>query len=75
MEKSGEILKLHFWPEKYINISPQYTKRCGIATFEGMFSKKNGFCQYVYEEIRMFIFEITIELDCNLKNKKIQIFS
>ena len=42
MGESVKNLKLDLWPEKYINISPQYTKRCGIATFGGgIFSKKN----------------------------------
>jgi hypothetical protein len=36
MGESVKNLKLDFWPEKYINISPQYTKRCGIATFGGV---------------------------------------
>ena len=36
-----KILKSNFWQEKYINMGPQYTKRCRIATFGGVcFLKK-----------------------------------
>ena len=35
-----KILKSNFWLDKYINMGPQHTKRCRIATFGGMFSKK-----------------------------------
>jgi hypothetical protein len=30
-------LKAHFWPEKFTNIGPEYTKRCRIATFGGVY--------------------------------------
>ena len=36
-------LKSNFWPEKFTNIGPEYTKKCRIATFwggGGMFPKK-----------------------------------
>ena len=64
-----EILKLHFWPEKYINISPQYTKRCGIATLGGVcFLRKMDVVNILMRKSEFLIFEITIELYCNLKN-------
>ena len=37
----GEKFKFPFWAEKFTNIALEYTKRCGIATFGGIFSKKN----------------------------------
>ena len=35
-EQKLKNLKSHFWPEKFTNIGPEYTKRCGIATFGGV---------------------------------------
>ena len=71
MGESVKILKLHFWPEEYINISPQYTKRCGIATFGGVcFLRKKDFVNIFMRKSGVLIFEITIELYCNLKNQK-----
>ena len=29
-------LKSHFWPDKLLNIGPEYTKRCRIGTFGGV---------------------------------------
>ena len=65
-------LKLDFWPEKYINISPQYTKRCGIATFGGVcFLRKIYFVNIFMRKSWFLIFEITIELYSNLKIKNL----
>ena len=75
MGENLKILKSYFWPEKSTNIGLEHTKRCGIATFGGMFSKKSWFCQYFHEKIMILGFEITMELRCNLKKSKIMIFS
>jgi hypothetical protein len=49
MGEKMKILKSNFWPEKYINMGPQYTKRCRIATFGGIF-------QYFHEKIMIYDF-------------------
>ena len=56
MDKKMKILKLTFWAKKSANIVLEYTKRCGIATFEDMFSKKNSFCLYFHEKIMILDF-------------------
>ena len=44
MGEKLKILKSNFWPEKYVNMGPQYTKRLRIATFGGVcFLKKVDF--------------------------------
>ena len=71
MGENLKILKSNFWPEKYINMGPQYTKRCRIATFGGVcFLKKSWFVNIFMKKSWFWIFEITMELHCNLKNQK-----
>ena len=66
-----KILKSNFWPEKYINMDPQYTKRCRIATFRGVRFLRNVYFLHIFiRKSRSQIFEISIELHCNLKNLK-----
>ena len=49
-------LKSDFWPEKLANIGPDYTERCRIGAFGGMFPKKSRFCQYFHEIIMISYF-------------------
>ena len=51
-----KILKFHIWPEELANIGLEYTKRCAIATFGGMFSKKSSICLYFHEKIMILDF-------------------
>ena len=74
--KSKKKIKSHFWPEKYINMGLQYTKRCKIATFGGIFLRNvDFFSQYFHENINITNFWDYNRLYCNSKNLKILIFS
>ena len=71
MGDTEKFLKSLFWPEKLVNISPHHTKRCRIATFGGVcFLRKVEFVNNFMRKSGFKIFEITIELYCNLKNLK-----
>ena len=66
-----KVLKSHFWPEKYINMCPQYTKRWRIATFGRVCSlRKRRFFNIFMRKSWFMIFDITMELHCNLKSHK-----
>ena len=56
MGENLTFFKSNFWPEKFTNIGLAYTKRCGIATWGGMFSKKSSFYQYFHEKIMILDF-------------------
>ena len=56
MGQNLKKLKLTFWAKKSTDIVLEYTKRCGIATFGCMFSKKSSFCLYFYEKIMILGF-------------------
>ena len=61
MGKNMKILKSYFWPEKYINVCPKYTKWCRIATFAVVcFLRKVDFFN-IFHEIIM----ISDLWDCN----------
>ena len=64
-----KILKSNFWLDKYVNMGPQHTKRCRIATFWG-FQEKSWFFNIFMRKSWFMIFDITMELHCNLKNHK-----
>ena len=60
-------LKFNFWPEKYINMGPQNTKRCIIATFGGVcFLRNVDLLNIFMRKSWLQIFEITIELQCRV---------
>ena len=71
MGKIVKFLKLSFWAQKSANIVLEYNKRCGIATFGGVcFLRKVKFIYIFMRKSIFYIFEITMELLCNLKNLK-----
>ena len=68
MGENLKNFKSNFWPEKYINMGQQYTKRCRIMTFGGVcFERKVEFFNIFMRKSRFKIFENTMELHCNLK--------
>ena len=46
----GELkfFKFHFWPEKYTNTGLEYTKRCGIATYGGVYFLKKVYLVNIF---------------------------
>ena len=63
-----KIFKSLLWPEKLVNISQHYTKRCRIWTFGGVcFLWKVDFVNNFRWKSWFKFFDVTIELYSNLK--------
>jgi hypothetical protein len=72
----SENFKSNFWPENYINMGQQYTKRCRIATFGGVcFLRKVEFSNIFMRKSRFKIFEITIEFRSEVDEGRKMVFT
>ena len=54
MDGKLNILKSHSWPDKFTNTGLEYTKRCGMATFVGVFFLKKVYFVNIFMRKSLF---------------------